>query len=149
MIIFGEQLYGKVDQVPGLFYVATRFLHVQLVPLLPLGSYVILDGKFRDGGQAEIKIGLSGKSILFGWLRAALWTVAVVVQIWALIGAANAAKGRTPWLNCIVYWVVAITIIGAIWASYRLTRAGPFRAVRLASKAGIAPELVARYFVDY
>ncbi|HMC64744.1 MAG TPA: hypothetical protein VKI65_07380, partial [Gemmataceae bacterium] len=127
MIIFGEQRYGKVDQVPGLFYVATRFIHVQFVPLLPLGSYVILDGKFRDGGQSEIKIGLSVKSILFAWFRAALWAIAVVIAIWAVISGMDATKGRKPWLNCFVYGAVASATFGAIWASYRLTRAGPFR----------------------
>src|SRR5262249_17385267 len=102
MIIFGEQRYGKVDQVPGLFYVVTRFLHVQFVPLVPLGSYLILNGKFAGGNEAEIKIGLSGKSILFAWFRAALWAFAVVITALAVIGAMDAAKGHKPWHDCFV-----------------------------------------------
>src|SRR5215207_6184396 len=83
MIIFGTRLYGKVDHVPGLFYVATKFFHVQFVPLVPAGSFLIID----DGSERGVAIGVSGKSILVAWLRAALVVggiVAVVLGVMAL-----------------------------------------------------------------
>jgi hypothetical protein len=38
IIVWGSRLYGKVDAVPGLFHVATRFGHIWYLPLIPMGS---------------------------------------------------------------------------------------------------------------
>ena len=107
----------------------TRFRHRRLDGPYP---YVWLDATY-------LKVRRDGR----------VQSMAVVIAIWAVISGMDATKGRKPWLNCFVYGAVASATFGAIWASYRLTRAGPFRAVRLSAKAGIAPEVVARYFVDY
>lgn len=69
VVFFGSRLMGKVDAVPGLFHVATRFGHVNFVPLFPLQSYVVLSEQgtsFRG-----VPIPLSGKSVLIAWGRAA------------------------------------------------------------------------------
>jgi hypothetical protein len=48
-------LYGKVDQVPGLFFVATRFFDVQFIPLVPLESFLVFEEvegrKLKPGGE--------------------------------------------------------------------------------------------------
>ena len=38
--MFGQRFYGKVDQVPGLFYVATHFAYLNYVPLFPTATYL-------------------------------------------------------------------------------------------------------------
>lgn len=39
IIVWGERLCGRVNQVDNQVHVATKFFHVQYIPLLPLNSY--------------------------------------------------------------------------------------------------------------
>ena len=43
-IAVGERLYGKVDRLPGVFYVATMFSHLGFIPIWPRGTYLVIDG---------------------------------------------------------------------------------------------------------
>src|SRR5437762_2645960 len=43
LLVWGSKLYGRVDDVPGMFYVATRFGHLWYLPLIPMGSFVVLE----------------------------------------------------------------------------------------------------------
>jgi hypothetical protein len=137
--IFGTKTYGKVDHLPGLFYVSTTFFHVNFVPLFPTGSYLIFD----DGKERGIKIGMSGKSILFAWMRA----IALAGGIGLIcLGMFELAKYHLP----LSLALIAVGILGVLFfsLSYKLARPGPKRALRIASHAGIAPEILARYFVE-
>src|SRR5262245_37163752 len=69
IIIWGVRQAGTCDKVPSLFYVRTQFFHVWYIPLIPLKSFVILHGSEGDGGFRGTQIPMSGKSVLFGWLR--------------------------------------------------------------------------------
>src|SRR3954466_4220447 len=82
-IIFGSRLTGKVDEVPGLFHVATRFGHVYYLPLFPLQSYIVLG---RDGRRFRgVPIPLNTKSVLLAWARGlpSLAAVVATVVTWA------------------------------------------------------------------
>ena len=35
VFVFGSRLYGKVDEVPGIGHVATKFAHFDYMPLVP------------------------------------------------------------------------------------------------------------------
>ncbi len=71
MIVFGTHKYGWVDEVPGLGCVATSFIHVMYIPLIPTGSYLI----FEEDEDMGISISLSMKSVLVAYVRAFLfWT---------------------------------------------------------------------------
>ncbi len=143
MVIFwGTRLYGKVDHVPGLFYVSTHFAYLQFIPLFPTASYLILDGTEGSQGFRGVKIPMNGKSVLVGYLRASLF---VGVLLLAGFGIAKLAKETTVGAALIAAGLACGLIF---WLSYRLTRPGPQRALRLASQAGIEPEVVAKYFVD-
>ncbi|HEY1379502.1 MAG TPA: hypothetical protein VGF55_22050 [Gemmataceae bacterium] len=142
-IHFGQQLMGKVDQVPGLFYVSTRFFCFQFLPVIPLGSVLVMDGSEKNGKYRGRPIALSGKSVLFAWSRAALIVAGIglaiggVVQLGerqdAVAGGGLLASAASLWVLCRL--------------SYRLSQAGAERAVRLAGEACIPPEVVARAFV--
>jgi hypothetical protein len=67
--VWGSRLYGKVDSVKGLFYVATKFGHFDYFPLIPMGSWVITEQ--TGSGWRGVPIPVSVKSILMGWFRAA------------------------------------------------------------------------------
>ena len=77
MIVFGSQLFGGTDTVPGVFSVATKFFHVQFFPLVPVSSYLILKRNFGFSSFQGIEIPLNGKSIILAYVRA-LATVAVL-----------------------------------------------------------------------
>jgi len=70
----GTMFFGRVDALAG-EAIETKFLVIG-VPLLPLGSYYLTNG--RQG----IAIPLHGKSVLLGYARIGLWIGAVV---WGLI----------------------------------------------------------------
>jgi len=80
MFFFGDNYYGKVDRVPGLFFVRTRFLHVWFVPLVPRESYLFFDGP-PYGGYAGIRIRLNWKSVFVAWLRGFLVFLAVMLLL--------------------------------------------------------------------
>lgn len=145
----GVGLYGKVDQVPGLFHVATRFFHLYWVPLIPLKSVVVRERKGGDD-QTGTPIGLSGKSIVFAWLRLAL----LLLGMWACVGiikfGVRLLEGRPlPWPRLGLACLVAALFFCLLNATYRFTRAKPLRALELAREVGVTPEQVAEHFVDW
>ena len=73
--VFGSRLYGKVDNVKGLFHVATKFGHFDYFPLFPMGSWLVTEK--NGNGWRGVPIPVSLKSVLMGWMRAvALFTLA-------------------------------------------------------------------------
>jgi hypothetical protein len=142
-IMFGTQFYGKVDHVPGLFYVSTRFAHLNYVPLAPTGSYLILDGSESGDNYRGVSIGLSAKSVVMGYLRAAMFLGGLV-----LAGFSIAEIGHNPTVGFALI-AGAVLLIPLFILSYRLTRPGPERALGLAQQAGIPPEVVAKHFVKH
>jgi hypothetical protein len=85
VIVWGSRLMGRVDRVPGMFHVATRFGHLWYLPLIPLQSFVILA---EHGDQFRgVPIPMSGKSILFAWARAALFVMTIISALVVLISA--------------------------------------------------------------
>ena len=88
--VFGHRLYGKVDAIPGVGHVATKFFHIDYLPLVPTESWLVTQqsGKSWRG----VKIPLSAKSVFVGWARA----IAVLAGIGLAVGAiATAAGGRS------------------------------------------------------
>ncbi len=74
MALINCRLDGRVDEVPGRFYVATRFWRLGFFPLIPLGSQLVRDGTEEAGeGFARwlgVPIPLSRRSVLWAWIRA-------------------------------------------------------------------------------
>lgn len=70
MLLLGTELYGRVDRVPGVAYVVTRFVVWNRLPLFPIGGYLVVEGTEReDGGLRGWPIRLSLKSVLAGYVR--------------------------------------------------------------------------------
>ena len=73
IMIFGRHLFGSVDRVPGCCYVATMFFHIFFLPLIPLGTFIVLEGSetgnfFERTFQGpRVRLGL--KSVLVGYFR--------------------------------------------------------------------------------
>jgi hypothetical protein len=85
-VVFGERMYGKVDRVPGLCYVVTKFAHLNFIPLFPTGGYIVIEGS-ESGGQFRGKpIGVSLKSVFTGYVR--VW-VGLITLVCGLIAGAQ------------------------------------------------------------
>jgi hypothetical protein len=143
-IALGKGLYGKVDHVPGLWYVATRFYYFQYLPIIPLGSVVVLDVLEVDGvPRVEIPIRWSVKSVLVAWLRAILIFGGICMAGPAIarlmMGQLNEALGL---LSCAIPAFIVCRL------SYPLTRAGAARTVDLAHQIGYPLKSVAVFFPD-
>ena len=64
MIVFGVRKYGRVDETP-VGHVATRFVHVWFIPLVPLSSHFVVS---EDGNSFQGKpMPLSGRSVFAGY----------------------------------------------------------------------------------
>src|SRR5262245_39781827 len=94
VIIWGSRLYGRVDDVKGLFYVATKCGHLRYIPLLPMESYLVLETSLT--GWRGVPIPMSGKSVLMAWARAGAFIGAVVTGIGVFaVATAHNANGVT------------------------------------------------------
>jgi hypothetical protein len=138
----GQDYYGKVDVVPDLCYVATRFFHVNLIPLIPLESSIVLIGTGKGSKPKTVKIALNLKSILFAWLRMLLtigligMTAVAVIEteqcIWpgpVRVNEADVAKA----------WGVAVAMGISLVFTYRFNRAGYGRARQIGEALGMEP----------
>src|SRR5262245_60330158 len=128
-VYVGTHLYGKVDQVEGLFYVATKFLHLNFLPLVPLGSHLVFAGTEKDGGFRGVPLGWSFKSIAFTYLRLALLALLALGITLTVFFAIESAKPGGNWRDVEVWSTVLVVCALSFWGSYRLTRASPWRAL--------------------
>jgi hypothetical protein len=153
-IHFGQSLFGKVDQVPGLFHVATKFFHLDFFPLIPTGSYLVVE---QSHTPREIALPWKAKSILCAWLRLALMAGAACLSffgagmlIFVMLELADGRQvDRREMVPAVASAVSAIVLWSLLYGSYVFTRAKPLRALELARLAGISPEELAHYFVDH
>jgi hypothetical protein len=83
VVVFGSTFYGKVESVPGVCHVATRFLHFFFVPLFPTGSWLRLDDReLTGGGDDAIRLPrVHWGSVGVAWLRFFLLVAAGVLGI--------------------------------------------------------------------
>jgi hypothetical protein len=145
VIISGVRFAGKIDAVPRVGHVATRFFHLYWIPLIPLGTFLVTSEK--DDDFTGFPLPLSGKSILIGWLRTAGW-----IGLTAAVALAFMAAGEKQY-----GWAGAAAAVGAIAAGlllvlYRLsifTRASYERASELARQIGLSPEQLLMIEVAY
>jgi hypothetical protein len=131
--VFGHRLYGKVDAIPGIGHVATKFFHFDYVPLVPTESWLVTaqSGKTWRG----VKIPLSAKSVFVGWGRATAILAAVTGAVIALVSALD----RRPDPTTIAAGVAIVAAsIGFVVLTKKLSwfnRASYARACQLAKLA--------------
>jgi hypothetical protein len=150
VIILGELLFGKVDQVPGMFHVATKFLHVFFLPLAPSSSFVVLDSSKDCDHFKGVPIALNRESMLMAWLRAGCVIGGGGAALAApILAGAAFLDGREGFaLPCIASAVASPVFFLALRLSYKISRARPMRALELARQVGIPPDPVVAYFAD-
>jgi hypothetical protein len=137
IIIWGSRLYGKVDEVPGMFHVATKFGHLWYIPLIPMGSHLIIEQTGR--GWRGVPLGLSGKSVLAAWLRGA-GIAGMVVSLIALAVTASDRHGKQGMIEAACVFAVSLAVTVFAFGSKALRRASYERASALGEKLGLSDE---------
>jgi hypothetical protein len=142
--VSGTNLYGRVDNIPGVGYLATKFAHVWFIPLAPEQSWLVLHRPGTDG-FFKARTEWSGlcipttmwKSVLAAWLR----TLPVLYAVWRLLVLLVELSSPEPvnWLRA----AVAGALVAAAMATRYVSRASFRRAVTILKLAD-APEEVAR-----
>jgi hypothetical protein len=105
ILIYGSRMYGRVDEVPGFFYVTTKFGHLWYFPLIPLESRLILEKTSQ--GAIGVSIPLSWKSILLAWVRAG----SLVCGLGSLLPALALAENGGNWLAPATTGAIAFVVL--------------------------------------
>jgi hypothetical protein len=138
IIIWGARLYGKVDEVPGMFHVATKFGHVWYIPIIPMGSHIVLEQTGQ--GWRGVPVSLSGKSIMVAWLRGVGIAGMVFSAIGILVTAVDPRGVYGPLMTAAAIFAVALGVTIYAFASKGLRHASYERAVALGDKLGLSDE---------
>jgi hypothetical protein len=113
VIVYGQRLCGKVDRVPSLFYVSTRFFHVDYVPLFPVASYLIFEGSEQGEQFRGAQIKMSGKSVVAGLLRGWLGIATVIAAGVASFAMSSIFFGRFEGYSVFALLGMAAAVCGA------------------------------------
>jgi hypothetical protein len=101
--VSGTRLFGKVDVVPELGHVATKFFHINLVALFPIESYFVV---VQDSeGWVGVPIPTSGKSVAAALIRTTLLALGVVLLCFG--GGEGSAWAVWAGLACMVVSVAS------------------------------------------
>lgn len=130
-------MFGQTDHVPGLFYIHTRFFHVDFCPLCPTQSYLVLE--LQGEANRAIEIPTHGKSVAVAWLRffsVLFFVVAIIIAVAATIDDSMNASQKIGY-----YIPILPTLLFVIFAmvSKLIQNASYESATELC--AGLGPEL--------
>lgn len=143
VIFYGARLYGRVHEVPGVFYVSTRFLHVFFVPLIPTASWIVLDDKREVSWLGADRKGLAlgcirWRSVGMAWLRLLLLLVGVAS---GLSAAVQISLGASLWKTALGVVVLGACLLGTAY-SYRTSKATLKTLDQLAVLPGVPKSLI-------
>lgn len=138
LLIYGRRLCGRVDRVPGICYVATRFAHLYYVPLIPLSSWIIKQGTEKTFDFREQRIRLSVKSVLIAWLQAYLFIFGVLNSAWGGYRIATQNPAVSSFWDGEFKLILGLLAISAcLMLRFRPLQAGPERTADLLGKLGM------------
>ena len=157
MIVFGDQYYGKVDVVPGLCYVKTRFLHIWWFPLVPRESILFCDPSLGLGDMVGVRIPLRWKSVFLAWVRAVCYLMFYIQMIVLVLFGISALPGKPKALLTqgdlpVTYFILAnlfeLFVTGLVyWMTTFYQTASEERAIELGGMLGMpAKEVEKRIF---
>jgi len=136
VIVWGTINAGKVDQCPGgMFHVMTQFGHVYYLPLIPTGSFLVLE-KNADGFRG-LPIPMSFKSILTAWLRAGSIVAIIASLVMTMIFLADVKATPFAWVLPILVCIGAFITIFLTYKLKFFTQASYERARELAGHLGM------------
>ena len=138
-VFFGVGLRGKVDRLPGVGHVATKFFHIGELPLIPMGSYIVVAEVGRSWSGP--RFGWSLRSIVAGYLRGLFLTSGILTVVLAVVGLRGGGPGVAP--AGFLWWQLGIGAaqIAVGSASFLLWRqASPAQRDRMLARLGTPPD---------
>ncbi len=120
---FGRLPYGKCDIVRGECFVATEFVHICWLPLIPIQSWVIIEGSIEsyDDYVGSFKLRWEGVPIRFSWksllmalIRTSLLMLAIACGLYLGFLFLHWLGGQRP----IIETVVALGVLAIALAVY-------------------------------
>src|SRR5438105_8483219 len=147
--VFGTRTYGKCDKVGELFYVVTKFAHINFVPLFPAKSYIVLKGSESGGQFRGMDIGLSGRSVLHAYARAGSILGIVIGVIGMMCVMGSVAKSGTGFSSLLAFVTLSLISAFILVLSYATANAGYARAIRLAEQIGVPTSLIDREYAAH
>lgn len=138
MLYLGTSPFGRVDEVPNQFYVATAFFHIYGFPLIPIRSYLVDWKAVPDSFGRPIPF--SGKSILIAWFRALMIAVPIFAAITAVALYGDRSVGARSWRYGTASAAILALFLLVFAYAPALRRASPERARELASMLGLTPD---------
>lgn len=153
MIIMGKRFYGQVDLVPGLFYVATTFVHLFWFPLIPLGTSIVIENSRHttEGGNTAYMVqrtSFSFKSFLMAYFRGILiFAMVLALAIPAIIASGILEGVKTPvtdpqiWATTVAVFVASLALLKL---SYKISFASRERGLALGRAAGYPDDTILR-----
>jgi len=160
--VAGIRHFGKVSVVPNLFYVATKFAHINFVPLIPLGSSVIVansEEEYREGAMTKTafiarEIPFSVKSFFMAYVRLILWLSFVAsgaffeFNVLELLTAAGVLSAGPYPFDVNLFGISAAAFVFfalALYWSYRGAVASERRAIELGGVLGYSEDTVRQH----
>ncbi len=128
----GRFLYGKCDVVHGEFYVATEFQHVAWLPIIPIRTWVVLEGSLETTGDDTQSfditwegspIPFSFKSFLVAWARTLLILAAICTCVYALLLLLVIVSQPAAWTRIVIPLLWTALFVAVYWLSFRVTAA--------------------------
>lgn len=135
MTVIGTRLFGGTDEVPGLCHVATKFFHINFLPLCPLTSYLVLKQNFGHRSFQGVEIPLDGKSVALGYVRALATAAALFTGIWFIATANDPTATNDKWIS-LVYFLLTFLLACLLMWHKATRRASRERATELATLLG-------------
>jgi hypothetical protein len=135
MIHFGTRFYGSGRRIDGVGDVRTRFFHINYVPLVPLGSWLLQPGSTQGWRLSRLQWGSAGMA----WLRTALIVSLVVLPFVATVNwFGDSSQRPTAW------GAIAATLAAAcaLFWTFRRDEVPFEEAARLVALAGSPSDLV-------
>jgi hypothetical protein len=151
MLIYGYYYLGKIDHLPGYFYVTTRFGHLWFIPLVPEQSYLMIDDGAPSNAPRGMPMAFQWRSALVGWMRGFL-ILGLVASIGSCVATLSLAlngidrHAAEAW-RYFGFSVGGVAFFGGCyWTTIRLTRISAGRAIELGKLLGLAPEKIEALF---
>ncbi len=139
ILIWGSRLYGRVDEGPGLFHVATKFGHLWYFPLIPMGSHLVIDQ--GPHGWRGMPLPFSFRSMLAAWVLAVVMAAAIASGIFAIIVVPDpraASLTERVVLGALAGLLILLALF--LWKSRWMRRASYERACALCDAADVSDE---------
>lgn len=128
----GTCLAGDCDEIADVAHVSTKFFHVAQLPLVPLGTVLVVGKAADDGTYTAIDLPFSIKSVSLAYVRAFLGVCWLASVIWGVMYIAFRDYHDPPRGISAAIMLGSWVVLGFFaWVSYRLGRGSSQRVSEL------------------